>query len=194
MAPLPIIPDTYRCSLNWTDGIGHHAVNVVHILKALSSPSAVAAALDANANGNMWGYVSPAYVMQRIDVTELDGASASYSLLTSGFKWTGQGAGDAIPAAACVLTLRTAFRGRTHRGRLFLGPISEGGQTAGILTGGVFLTNVQNAWDSWLAAMVAAGFQPVVASYKFPAGQVPITSILVNQVVATQRRRQSRLR
>lgn len=193
MPPLPIIPDTYRCALKWDNGLGGNAVNVMHILKAGTSPSAVAAALDANATALMWTYMSANYVMKLLTITELDGSSASYQLATSGAKWSGQAAGDEIPAESSIVKLTTAFRGRSRRGRLFIGPVGEGVQAGGALTGGATLTNCQNAWNTWLAALIAAGFQPVVASYKL-ASQVPVTSILVEIEAGTQRRRQERRR
>jgi hypothetical protein len=193
MGALPIIADTYRCALNWTDGTGLNFINVIHVLKAGSSASAIAAFIDANVTGSMWGYVSGDFIMERLDVLPLDGVSARYELATSGAKWTGQGTGDAIPNLCALLNLHSGFRGPQHRGRLFLGPVCEGQQVKGALPAGVFFNNVQAAWNAFLATATGGGFQPVIASYVH-AGQVPITSWTLSNICATQRRRQNQLR
>lgn len=190
--PLPVISDVYRVALNWTHSGGQRAVNVIHIRRAGSNSAAVASALDSNAASAMWTDMSSGAVMQRLDVTPLDGASATYQLATSGAKWTGTTAGDFLPAAAGLVSLRTGLRGRANRGRIYRPFITETSNSNGVLgSGGV--AAAQTAWNTWLTAMNAAGFIPVVASYVHVYRQ-DITSVLVEATLGTQRRRQTRLR
>lgn len=193
MPPLPIIADVYRTALFWTNGAGQHSVNVMHIHAPSSTPSAVAAALDANVVASMWTYVSSGFVQEELTVTKLDGSTATFQLATSGAKWTGGNAGDLIPAVSSIVSLRTGQRGRSHRGRLFLGPVGETLFTNGTFTGGATLSNTQAAWTAFLSAMSAAGFAIAVASYTL-ASFTLVSTALVEQTAATQRRRQTRLR
>lgn len=189
--PLPVIADTYRVAVLWKEtGLGLNAVNVLHLLKSVTTASAIAGVLDANVTAGMWANCHGQYTAQSLHVTPLDGASATFILAVSGAKWTGGGTGDLIPSQAPLVSLRSNFRGPRHRGRLYLPAPSESTSANGLLPS---VATVQTAWNTWLAAMIAAGAQPVIASYKF-ATQVPVSSILVENALATQRRRQNVLR
>lgn len=189
--PLPVIADTYRVALNWTGPSGTHAVNVIHLLKSGTTAASIASTMDANVTTNMWNNVSASAQVTSLQVTPLDGSSATYVLNTTGAKWTGPNVGtDFAPAVANVISLRSNFRGRSKRGRVYMPYQAEAGMSNGV-NGNTALS--QTAWNNWLAAMIAAGAQPVIASYKL-ASQVPITAIIVESVLGTQRRRQSRLR
>lgn len=189
--PLPIIADTYRLALNWTGPSGSHAVNVMHLRKAATTAAAIAATMDANVTTNMWSNVTASALVTSLQVTPLDGTSATYILATSGAKWTGPaGAGDFVPAAAAIVSLRSVLRGRSNRGRLYLPFQAELNMSNGVLSS---VALAQTAWNNWLTAMVAAGAQPVIASY-LHGTQHDIASINLELILGTQRRRQSRLR
>jgi len=189
---LPVIADTYRVALNWTDS-GQSAVNVMHILRSGTTASAIASSVDANVTAAMWGTVVNGAAVNHLVVTPLDGASASFTLNTTGAKWTGSG-GVADPCVQCAVMIKctTALRGRSNRGRLYLPFTSETISGGGVIAAGT-QTTVQNAWNAFLTAMIAAGSQPVVASY-LHATQHPIAAYTVELAMGTQRRRQSRLR
>ena len=190
--PLPTIPDAYRVALVW-NASGQLAVNVMHFLRASTTSAVIASTLDANVTAAMWGSVWPSASVNHITVTPLDGNSASYTLNTSGAKWTGSAAaGDPIIAVAAMVKLTTAFRGRSNRGRLFLPFVCESVQQGGTIVAGT-VTSMQTAWNNFLTAMIAAGQQPIVASY-LHANQHPVTAFTVESFFGTQRKRQSRLR
>lgn len=192
MAPLPTIADTYRCALRWVDG-GQSAVNVIHVRKSATTASSIASTIDANVTAAMWGSVVPGASVTTLTVTPLDGSSASFVLNTSGAKWTGSGtAGDALIAPAVIVSNRSSFRGRSRRGRTYLPFTSESVVASGLLDPAK-VTSMNTAWAAFLAAMVAAGAQPVIASYK-NADQVDWKTATVESTLATQRRRQTRLR
>lgn len=192
MPALPVIADVYRVALNWTDS-GQSAVNVMHILRSGATASVIAASVDANVTTAMWGTVVNGASVNHLVVTPLDGAGASYTLNTTGAKWTGSG-GVADPCVQCavMIKLSTTLRGRSNRGRLYLPFTSEAVSGGGVIAAGT-QTTVQNAWNAFLTAMVAAGSQPVVASY-LHATQHPVSAYTVELAMGTQRRRQSRLR
>jgi hypothetical protein len=190
--PLPIIADTYRVAFRWTGPNGAHAVNVMHFLQSSTTAAAVANTIDANVTANMWRSTTTGVICQDITVTPLDGSSASFVHVNTGAKWAGPGSGDVIPAMAFLIKCQTLFRGRNRRGRIFLPFVNEAGQSNGVLTP-ADVTAGQTAWNTFLTAMVAAGLQPVVASYVL-SSQVPISSYVYEGIAATMRPRQSRLR
>lgn len=191
MPPLPAISDAYRVAIRWGHTNGQFAINVMHIRKVGSTSAAVAASLDANVTAGMWGQIVNAASANLLTVTKLDGSSATYQLAVSGAKWTGTaGVVDFVPQACEIVSLRTGLRGRSYRGRLFLPFIGESAMSNGSIVG---FAATQTAWNTWLAAMIAAASFPAVGSYKVPT-LTDITSVIVESLAATQRKRQSRLR
>jgi hypothetical protein len=192
MPGLPTIADTYRVALVWNLS-GQSAVNVMHFLRSSTTAAVIASTLDSNVTAAMWGSVWPTATVNHIAVTPLDGSSATYTLNTSGAKWTGSAAaGDPTIAVAAIVKLTTSLRGRSNRGRLYLPGTCESVQNGGTLVAGT-VTSMQTAWNNFLTAMVAAGQQPVVASY-LHATQHPVAAFTVETFLATQRRRQGRIR
>ena len=190
--PLPVITNVYRCALNWQSG-SQKSVNVMHVRRAASSASAVAAALDAWATAGLWGFEPTGTAVNNLVITPLDGTSASYTLPVTGAKWSGSaGVSEFFPAAAVVVKLTTLLRGRSQRGRLFLPWVAESKQTNGGLDVATQGTT-QTAWNTFLGALISAGFPPVVASY-LHSSATDVVAMTVETLEGTQRRRQSRNR
>lgn len=194
MAPLPVITDVMRVSLNWqeTGGSGATAANVMHFSAFGMGASALATAIDAHVTASMWGHT---YLNSRVpffDVTPLDGTSATFRFVTGiPSKWEGGGSSsDPILAACALLKLQTNARGRSFRGRIYLPFVSELNNNSGTLNP-TTLTSMQTAWNNFQTAMTAAGAPLVLASYKL-ADSFPLTAITVESSLATQRRRQRR--
>jgi hypothetical protein len=199
MAVLPVIAAVYRCALNWQNpGAGGSAENIIHIHTASTgvSANAVFTCMDAHVTASMWGLVAPSLYVQSVDITPLDGTSATSNHPTGGgAKWTGAGSGDPIPNMASLIKLTTALRGRSHRGRIYLPAVPEGDQANGVLTSSLTAT-VATGFINWMTAMAADATTPqalVVASYKL-AVATTITNLTCEPAAATQRRRQTRLR
>lgn len=192
MASLPVIANCYRVALNWVHSSGQHAENVMHFRRLASTAAAVAALVDANVTANMWNQLSSGAVVTSIDVTPLDGSSATVRLATSGAKWTGSDAGDFLVAPAALVSLRTGVRGRSYRGRVYRPFPGEVSVSNGVLSAGG-VTASQTAWTTFVAAMNTASCQLVVASYLHQT-TADVTTAIVENVLATIRRRQTRLR
>lgn len=203
--PLPVIANTYRCALKWAETTsGQTAVNVIHIKANGSGTTASDAfhALDTAVTAAMWDSATTGASITEVDITPLDGTSGTISFSTAGVsRWAGSAGGDFIPAVAGLIKLGTPLRGRNHRGRIFLPFTAE----AGVANGSFLLTDVTvvtNAWVAFQATLV--GLSPVewslgVASYDRKnlgagAGFEGINSVALERAVATQRRRQGRLR
>lgn len=100
---------------------------------------------------------------------------------------TGTGGASAAQLAE-VVSWRTAFAGRSFRGRTYLGPIAVSALTGGILSTPV-TTACQNAANAYVAASTAdPDWIASVWSEKLQTGS-DITSAVANSKVETQRRR-----
>ncbi len=189
MAPLPVISGTSRVALQWRP---FNAVNVMHFHQDSVDQPGLLALLSAHFTAPMWALNQFQQKIDTISITPLDGTSSTLVAATDGSaKFTGAGTGAPIPAAAAVLSLITVFRGRSARGRLFLGPTSEGAAEAGTFTP-TQVNNVRAAWDAFQAAMITANTPQVVASYK-NATALTVIGYSMRTACGTIRLRQSRL-
>lgn len=188
--PLPVISTVYRVALIWGHTSGQNAVNVIHVRRISSTPAAVAVIVDANVTANMWAQVVNGASVNRLDVTPLDGGGATSSMAVSGAKWTGSaGAVDFVPQAAEVISFKTAVRGRSYRGRIYIPFIGESAISNGAMVG---TGAAQTAWTNFVAALGTATTPLVVASYQ-RALYTDVTTATVKPLAGTERRRQSRL-
>lgn len=201
--PLPVITGAYRVALKWVN-TSQTAVNVIHIFEpggGGASPTAIFTCLDTHVTAGMWGTCAGGAVTE-VDITPLDGVSATASFNTaSPSKWSGGTDTDFTPAAAALIKLQTGLRGRDNRGRIYLPWLSEAQVTKGVLNGTTASDRTAN-WTTFASAIAADGTTPchlAVASYdRAHAGAgAHITSIVtlaMEGAIATQRRRQGRLR
>jgi hypothetical protein len=194
MPPLPVIAGAFRVALRWTNGSGsQHAVNVVHIDGGSATENDIFTLLDSHVVANLWAPVSTQCSVEQVDVTRLDGTSATQSFRTgTPTKWTGMASTDYSPQVAALVKLTTVSRGRSHRGRIFLPFVGEDVQSLGVITPPSG-SNWQSNWTDFLAALVTAGKPLVVASYKL-ASMETVSHATTELFSATQRRRQERVR
>jgi len=195
MPPLPVIVDTFRVAFTW-EAAGQHAVNVMHFFDSLGTQDAddLHTQILANADAGMWATVSNQAHMVDLAITPLDGTSATseFAVPTSNADFAGQTASEYVPAVAVLVKLTTAVRGRSNRGRVFVPFTGEAVMGDGQVGSGPIGT-MQTAWNNWIAGMAAVDFPQVVASY-LHSNQHEVTNVIVEDIVGTQRRRQSRLR
>jgi hypothetical protein len=191
---LPVITDTFRCTLHWTHTNGQHAVNVTHVYAPTKTSAAVFTAWDTNVANGLWIPVVNGARVTQFDVLPLDGISpTTVNTVASVAKWTGNGgAVDFLPQGAALVKLQTGGRGPRYRGRLFLPFLSEQEQSNGAIVAGDLAT-MQTAWNTFRTNMNTAGVALAVASYKH-ASSSPATSVVCESEIGTQRRRQKRNR
>lgn len=192
--PLPVIADVFRCQLFWKSSVGPTAANIFHVQAPSSTAGQVYSTIDANVTSGMWGHTPSTSTVTTVKITPLDGVSATSVFAPTGTKWSGPTtvSGDIIPAAAAVLTLRTALRGASHRGRLFLPFPAESQATNGILQAST-VSSMNTAWTTFIIALSTASKPMVVASYKLAAA-FGIVTYSVEGPFGTIRNRQTRLR
>lgn len=202
--PLPVIFNTFRCAIRWRTSGAQTAVNVLHVRTAANGKTAaqVFACLDAHVTAAMWGGASSNFITQGVDITPLDGTTATQTFTPAiAGHWTGGTGGDFIPSACGIVKFQTASRGVRFRGRLYLPPVAETAQTNGSYSDTSPATATA-AWGTFLtdcAADATTPLSPVVASYDRAHGGAGATATTITRatqetVLATQRRRQKRLR
>jgi hypothetical protein len=128
-----------------------------------------------------------------VTVLPLDGSSASGSSdFSAADNQTGVLSGPTLPPNACgVLTLRTDTRGRSHRGRIYLGGIAQSSLNSNQQT---FTTTFVSAAETYAynfranLAGESAALDLCVASYMLASSSL-VTSIVARNYVGTQRRR-----
>jgi len=99
-----------------------------------------------------------------------------------------------MPSVAALVSLRTTIRGPRGRGRQYVGPIVEQAQENGVMEG-TTRANLQTAWLSFANDLqeLDPAMALCVASYVH-AEAVNVSTITVDQLTASQRRRQDQLR
>jgi hypothetical protein len=195
MAPLPTIGNCVRVSINWSQVAGVRPVNVLHLITASDDEEEIATELgDAFIAGgsNVFQCVQESYTIDSYTVTLLDGSSAG-QVIGESRTIGGQGSGEILPAQAGVLSLRTSQRGPRGRGRLYLGPCSEGTIANGLMTGSISVTMPL----AWQAVETALAGSPITASLgvaSYVHAEVNgVTSIGMRSQAGTVRRRQDQL-
>lgn len=192
MPPLPIIADIIRVGFHWQHTNGQSAYNVMHFDIGAMSITSFEALINTNWSANMILEVSSAAKIDRLDITPLNGTGATQQFAETNARWSGGSTDAIIPAAAQVISLRTGLRGRSNRGRIYLPFMVESNFSAGSVSGASNAT-IQTAWNTFVTGMNTGGAPLVVASY-LNANAHDVTQVIVEFIVGTQRRRQSRLR
>jgi len=196
--PLPIIANTIRATAVGHCANGHKWSNVLHFRKtgALTNAGAIAI-LDplllnhytvAVAGGSGWKQVAPTQAgLELLEYTPLDGTTATTVVQHTS---AGIDGGDPLPASVClVITLRTALRGRAHRGRVYWGPHTEGQNLLGAPSAAL-VTQFGVQWTTFLTTLTGTGVSLVVASYLPSApGAQDVIACTVDSRWDTQRRR-----
>lgn len=189
--PTPVIANVARAVINWTHPDAGYAKNILHFSGLTGYPdhADLASAINSNVNSGQFNSVAEDAEAITVDIQDLDGSSA---VDVWSINWTGGASGDdPVPAASCLVKLNTALAGRSHRGRIYLPFTAEVSQANGMVTSDISGMNI--AWNGFKDDMFDDGFGLVVASYTLETAQA-VTTLLVETPLATQRRRQGRLR
>lgn len=191
MSPLPVIADVYRCAVTLLGTNGATATNVFHVGSGATTAIDVAHAIDGDPDGNNpWQYCSDLFASASISVIKLDGTSAEVTTFADHI--LGTQSGQVLYEASAVIKLLTELRGKEHRGRMFIGPLTESTVAGGILAGSSVsgLVDGMTAWKSNLEDEIGGNLK--VASYKLGTA-TNVSSFFVENVQRTQRRRLRRI-
>lgn len=199
MAFIPV-PHGARAVVKFSKGTEEFS-NTIHFTKTdytEADQQALATAIDAQCTlVNMWAMPTS---VNYIGVDVYDARSDTgliKSAVTNGHN--GSASGEALPVnLALVLTLYTESRGRSARGRLYIG-----GHGEGAWDGSEFLTTTETAVEDWFGDVVSAaaaiGWTAVIASKQHNNVVLPTATTYTitdwsvrNRKPGTQRRRVDR--
>jgi hypothetical protein len=189
MPTLPIITNTFRVTLNWTNGSGapEHTANVLHFIGNTGSESDLATSLNSTIDDHQDDALialSSSYLLTDIVVLPLDGSSGGTAVSVGGVG--GHATGDYIAQGCQVLSMYTGHRGPSGRGRIYLGPVGEVVQENGHIA--VTALTFTTAWQDIFDTMSGLGADVAVASYAHAVSR-PVTSLAMHSPCFTQRRR-----
>lgn len=198
MPTLPVIADCYRVTIPWIGSTGPQPRNVFHVTSASSDVLQIGADIgdafhDARATAEPFVCLSDDYLTNELEILPLDGATATVTcpIATS---LPGVASGQKIPQSCMVMSFHTPHRGARGRGRMYIGPITESCQDAGLIDTSK-ATEAVDAWGLFITALATKATAPllVVASYVH-ADVHTVTSLRADAVTGTQRRRVDQLR
>lgn len=211
-----VISNAIEVDLVWNLANGRQVKNVLHgqVAGGFAATAAIAeavrAAIVASAQWTAWKpFINASCSFQGVNLRDL--RLAQYPLVNStGGATAGTGVGTTLqPGASIVVTERTAFAGRSNRGRVYLTGLDSaaltaatGAATAAANTAALnFMTAVQTALGT--SGITLAIANPARAAYTGkhnrpiparPAGIVPVTGFATRlTTLASQRRRAHRV-
>lgn len=184
-----VVANTYLVSIN-AESSGQPVTNVVGIRGAFDSAENVTQVVLngwTQAGGPITKH-NTSYIMK--DVSAMFLGTADGEVYTRQSVAPGTVSGTKSTNAACALvSYGGASRSRTSKGRMYFGPIGEADiNSDGRTLSSTSITGIQSAFNLFRTTITNAGLEWVVVSRKLQAA-TPITTIGVQSVIATQRRR-----
>lgn len=146
-------------------------------------------------SGQMRQWIGNAVQLVRVQVRDLTVVDGLVVEQTAGLPLSGTDAAAAAPnSAACVTSLRTGLAGRSRRGRIYIGGLTEASTTATTVNI-VTAVGIQNAHAQLQSTINFLGYDWVVVS-RYLNGVARITALISNIItlitnsgIDTQRRR-----
>ncbi len=198
---MPFVPLTNTCLLELIfDYYGEVVENTLHFRGTAAWTEALMNTLAGEViswwNVNIRPSLSADLTLMRVKVTDQESQIGPAVEYTTGLPLSGGvSATPGLPGnVACVVSFRTANRGRNYRGRNYIAGIPEGSVTGNELAG-AFITAMDTGYEALLTTALANSADLVVASRYFQnaprvAGITSVvTSIIVDDRVDSQRRR-----
>lgn len=194
-----ILPNIWRVAFEWTLG-GQSAANIMCFQSSATDAATLHASIDSAVTAGMWSAQCSPGRVSRLSYTRLDGVTATSVVTTIGTKWDAGADTDFDPAVAIYVRFNTAFRGPASRGGVKL-PFTSSAQTSTGLYSGATSAAVGAAWTAFRNSMSSNGnplhvvhFLPKEPAVGEAALSHPVTSVSVQSVLSTIRRRQDRIR
>jgi len=199
---MPFIPTPGVAQVNVrAEYLGIPVENVLHFFTG-ETPATPSVLVDLASNfavswsSNIMPFLSDQYIAKEVHVIDLTSSSGAVATDTTLAGSAGDLSGLALPGniAFCV-SLRTALRGRSFRGRIFYCGLVEP-DVSGNDVAPARITTLVDGTNGIRTDMATAGFQQVIVS--LVTGGVPrvegeptvvTTALAVRNIVSTQRRR-----
>ena len=193
MAPLPVLADTYLISINYVQGESALA----NVFTVFSTSATTATDVATHVQG-AW-FLTNSIADQQSDiitynilsVTPLDGTSLPL-LVDISSQSGGAAGGVASVQASMVITLRTGSRGRSARGRMYVGGILAASLNADATRWDTSpVNNMDTAMTHFTADLLSHDLTLAVLSRKLGEANL-VNGWRVNSYLGTQRRRSER--
>jgi hypothetical protein len=191
--PLPIIADTYLANFKMVQG----SSTIENVICVRSSVTVSTSDVMDHVQGawflsnSIADQQTDSAVYEQLSITPLDGSGLATVVDLTGE--TGGISGEAVTVAVClVTTLRTAERGRSRRGRLYLssGPIANLTDT-GTRWDSSATNNMDTAMGHFTTDLESHNLTLEVLS-RLHGDSLPVQSWRANSYLGTQRRRAQR--
>lgn len=201
----PIVADTWEVRVHFSRSDGEEMVNTFYVddngddLDAAQAAD-VSGVVTGAWTDNLIPVMSDSVTMDKIVVTDLDVANGAQFIFSPAL--AGALSDNALPnQTAGVVTWRTNTRGRSFRGRTYLGGFTEAGSVGSSPSGGVLTAMTDWAADMMGGMTALPHEMQVVSRYELnptpPPSSIPrvtnlatdITSATVDLAWKTQRRR-----
>lgn len=194
MPPLPVITGVVRLTWNFAPVAGVTPRIVQHLFPATTNMEDLGGAISDSATEGLFGPMLAGHEPETVSLLPLDGTSPTYEASISPTDPLCLGTGQMMPAVCALVQFKTGQRGPRGRGRSFVGPIVEQANLDGVLDAAT-RTNLEDAWINFSIGLSshADGALLTVASYTHEDHNL-VTNLTVDNLVATQRRRQDQLR
>lgn len=191
-------PGAVRTDIQFTQA-GQQIHNVLWFSRDSTWTQAEREALNTAISG--WWNINKSYFSSSIGLAQIttvnqESQNAPSSQLIVSPVVYGTTSGGSLPAnVACCATLRTALRGRSYRGRVYLTGMPKGNQYDEVSFTTTFLANVVTILQALKTAIEALGAVWVIVSkvqnkiHLANGVKTPITAISVDQYIDSQRRR-----
>jgi hypothetical protein len=187
--PLPVIDDVFRCAVSYHIGTAPLA-NVFHVHGTGVFANDVAAAVHT-----AYGETDSLPTLQidsaeyeEVIVTPLDGVGASAAADMTDILGTQTGQGATVQAAL-LTSFYTDSRGRSFRGRFYLGGIDAASASAdGTQWDQTLVDQAVDRWGTFSNSLNTSGLTLVVASYTLELATL-VTQITPRKYIGTIRRR-----
>ena len=195
MAHLPVINGIYRCFIEQSEGgIGLFG-NVINVRGATGEDPVQVARVVAEAFGganSLCAMTTASNEFRQVHCTPLDDITPTgvhdFSTATNKAGLVG-GAPFPINTTMCF-SLKTGQRGRSHRGRFYLGAMSNSWSADLLHWDAIHVSTGNSVFVNFMGLLVAGSpsLQLMVASYKL-ASAVPVIAVATNPALCTQRMR-----
>lgn len=195
-------PGVYRVAINAL-AFDNEIANVIAVRSTgadtPANAQAVAGAVFNAWEANVLPQLSAFYGLRSVQAWSQTNQEAPTGVYTEGDSKSGGIVGEAAPLhSAFVMTLRTANRGRSARGRIYLGPLGETGTNAGFVSAAYRAAiggGLTNFWSDltasglvWGVLSLRTGGAPRTAGAFYPITALEARS----DALGTQQRRQGR--
>lgn len=192
---MPFVLGQRRVAVRSTPGsAGLYAITTFAVASAHTDRLDLYADIGVHVSSSMFGAFTEDVKATEVTITDLDGSTQPLTF-PGWANWRGgRNTGpECIPQACVTVSEYTSQPGRSGRGRMYLPFIAETAAQQGYVAA-ADVASMQTAWDDFIADLLAET-TPITLGVASRTDEAfyDIQSVVIRNVISTQRRRQSRL-